>query len=492
MRGLRTELELSSYRRFAEPTLRHDPLRFLMLTGPAIGRWRRFRIKSPRDCEEKASRLPMMKTHALKSVLFLAACWACRPTVLAEAAPGSLPTVRPEEVGLSSDHLQDIGVTMRRLMAEHKIPGGVALIARQGKVAYCEAFGEMDLETGTAMRSDAIFRMASMSKPPVSVAAMILWEKGKFQLDDPVSKFIPEFKGLKVFKPGGRAGWSEPSREMTIEDLLRHTSGLFSSPTGPQEFVDLYQAAKLGDRSGTLQDLIAKLSRLPLAASPGEQWVYSRSTDVLGRLIEVVSGKTLDLALRELVFEPLAMADTGFYVPPESQPRLARNHKITEAGALVVAGKPGKDPPLERPTMFSASGGLVSTATDYFRFAQMLLNKGELDGVRLLRPKTVELMTNNRVPPQAMPLSMHDPAFDWMVKGCGFGLGFRVIVDPGSAEPTASVGSYGWFGANDTFFLIDPKEQLVGIFLAQVSLSARTPYPGVREFQSLMYQSIVH
>jgi CubicO group peptidase (beta-lactamase class C family) len=278
---------------------------------------------------------------------------------------------------------------------------------------------------------------------------------------------------------------------MTIEDLLRHTTGLASSPTGPQEFVDLYRAAKLGDRSGTLQDLIARLGNLPLAASPGEQWVYSRSTDVLGRLIEVISGKSLDIALRELVFEPLAMADTGFYVRAENQLRFSSNHKITEPGALVVAGKPGKDPYSERPTMFWASGGLVSTATDYFRFAQMLLNKGELDGRRLLSPKTVELMTTNRVPPQAMPLSMHDPAFDWMVKGCGFGLGFRVIVDPTAAEPTASLGSYGWFGANDTYFLVDPKEQLIGIFLAQVSLSSRTPYPGVREFQSLMYQSIV-
>jgi CubicO group peptidase (beta-lactamase class C family) len=428
-----------------------------------------------------------MKRHTLRISALAAIFWTLASAFLVAAPDRNLPMVRPEEVGLSSERLQRVGEMIQQHVAEHKLPGAVVLIARRGKVAYFESFGEMDVNTKAPLRPDAIFRIASMSKLPVSVAAMMLWEEGRFQLDDPVSKFIPELKGLKVFKPGGREAWVDPKREMTVRDLLTHTSGLLGYETdGPQELVDLYKAAKLVDRRGTLHDFIARLRNVPLLFSPGERWQYGRSTDVLGYLIEVISGKPLDVFLKERIFDPLAMSDTGFFVPPESQARYASLHKRTDQGLLIVTSKTGAE---QRPSYLNPGGGLRSTATDYFRFTQMLLNKGELDGVRLLGSKTVDLMTVNHVPPSALPLSMGGQSWDWMVNGCGFGLGFRVFVDVAAAEPTASPGSYGWFGSDDTFVLADPREQLVGIFLAQVS--PPPPYPGVREFQSLMLQSIV-
>lgn len=427
-----------------------------------------------------------MKFHYLK-ISTISAVFLTFVSVFLVAAPNrDLPTVRPEEVGLSSERLQSVGEMIQQHVAEHKLPGAVVLIARRGKVAYFESFGVMDVNTKVPLRTNAIFRIASMSKLPVSVAAMMLWEEGRFQLDDSVSKFIPEFKGLKVFKPGGREAWVDPKREMTIRDLLTHTSGISHTPDGPQELVDLYKAAKLIDRRGTLHDLITRLRDLPLLFSPGDRWEYGRSTDVLGYLIEVISGKPLDVFLKERIFDPLAMSDTGFFVPQESQARFSSLHKRSDQGPLVVTSTAEAK---RKPTFLEPGAGLRSTATDYFRFTQMLLNKGELDGVRLLSSKTVDLMTVNHVPPPALPLPSDGPDWDWMVKGCGFGLGFRVIVDAGAAEPTASPGSYGWFGGWDTFVLADPKEQLVGIFLAQVLVPP--PYPGVREFQSLMYQSIV-
>jgi CubicO group peptidase (beta-lactamase class C family) len=432
-----------------------------------------------------------MRINPWKAALFSLLVLAFAPALRTTAAQPSLPLARPEDVGLSSVRLQNIGAMVERLIAERWLPGAVVLIARQGKVAYFESFGVMDVETKMPLRTDAIFRMASMTKPPVSVAAMILWEQGRFKLEDPVGKYLPEFNGLKVFQPGGREKWSDPAREMTIEDLLRHTSGLVYAPAGPEELKELFKAAKLGDRKVALQEFVARLGALPLTFSPGEKWVYGRSTDVLGRVIEAVAGQPIDAVLKETVFAPLAMADTGFFVPPEAWERTTSLHKISEPGTLEVGGKPGKDRYSGKPAFLEPGGGLVSTAVDYFRLAQMLLNRGELDGVRLLRSATVDLMTANRVPPPAMPLTMGDPDFDWMVKGCGFGLGFRVLVDPAAAESAASPGSYGWYGANDTYFLVDPKEQLVGIFLSQVSLNSKHPYPGVREFQELVYQCLV-
>jgi CubicO group peptidase (beta-lactamase class C family) len=403
----------------------------------------------------------------------------------------AVSVTEPGDVGLSPERLQRINVMVRRHVDEHSIAGAVVLLARHGKVVYFEPFGVMDVTTKSPMRRDAIFRLASMSKPIVSVAAMILYEEGKFQLDDPVSKFIPELKGLQVFHEGGREAWTAPDREMTIQDLFRHTSGFIYGSTLPKTSLNkMYAEAKIGDSSSTLQDMIRKLHDLPLSSSPGEKWEYGRSTDVLGYLVGVLSGKPLDVFLRERIFIPLRMTDTDFFVPSEKQARFTSLHALSDKGTLVVTDSPIAGEWSRKPTFLEPGGGLVSTASDYFRFAQMLLNRGELDGVRLLSPTTVDLMTTNHLPVRTMPISYGDAKADWMINGCGFGLGFRILLDPVTAGFAASVGSFGWFGFFDTFFLIDPKLDLIGIFLAQF-----TPpplYPAVREFQTLMFQTVVH
>ncbi|MCX5643355.1 MAG: serine hydrolase [Phycisphaerae bacterium] len=251
----------------------------------------------------------------------------------------------------------------------------------------------------------------------------------------------------------------------------------------------MYAEAKLDDSSGTLQDMIRKLHDLPLCFSPGEKWQYGWSVDVLGYLVEVLSGQPLEVFLREHIFTPLRMTDTDFFVLPEKQARFASAHARSKQGTLIVTDTPTASKWSQKPTFLEGGGGLVSTASDYFRFSQMLLNRGELDGVRLLSPTTVDFMTVNHLPGRTMPIMWGSADWDWMLTGWGFGLGFRVLLDPVAAGTTASRGSFGWFGVYDTFFLVDPKQDLVGIFLAQV-----TPppvYPAAREFQTLMLQAIV-
>lgn len=401
----------------------------------------------------------------------------------------SLQTIQPENVGISTERLQKIDKVLQHYIETQKLPGAVVLVARYGKVVYFQAFGSMNVAAKTPMRHDTIFRIASMSKPIISVAAMILYEDGRFQLDDPVSKYIPEFKYLKVYRDGGRQNWTLASREVTIQDLLRHTSGMtYSGELTPVD--SLYKVAKLDDRKSTLEQMVRKISELPLAFSPGTSWRYGRSTDVLGYLVQKVSGKPLDLFLHERIYAPLGMVDTDFYVPQEKQDRFASVHAFSKEGLLKVVDKPSADTWSRKPILLEPGGGLVSTAQDYFRFSQMLLNKGELEGVRILSPKTVDLIVQNHTRGESMPGDFGDPAWDWMIKGWGFGLGFRVLVDCVEAGSAASLGSYGWFGYYDTFFVIDPTEKLVGIFLAQ--FRPLPPYPGVREFQSLLFQSLTN
>lgn len=405
--------------------------------------------------------------------------------------PSPISVAPSADQGVAPDRLQRISTMVQQQIDRHAIPGAVVLLARHGKAIYFEKFGVMDVTTNRPMRRDAIFRIASMSKPIVSVAAMMLYEEGRFQLDDPVSKFIPELKSLHVYQEGGRETWTAPGREMTIQDLLRHTSGLSYGNNPPQNAFDkLYAEANLNDGSSTLQDMIRKLRDLPLHFSPGEKWEYGRSTDVLGYLVGILAGKPLEVYLRERIFAPLRMMDTDFFVPSEKQDRLTSLHALSDKGTLTVTDTPTAGKWSRKPTFLEPGGGLVSTAADYFRFTQMLLNMGELDGVRLLSPTTVDLMTVNHIPARAMPIMWGKNQIEWMLNGCGFGLGFRVLIDPVAAGSAASAGSFGWFGMYDTFFLVDPKLEIIGIFLAQ-----QTPPPiylGVREFQTLMFQSVVH
>jgi CubicO group peptidase (beta-lactamase class C family) len=314
---------------------------------------------------------------------------------------------------------------------------------------------------------------------------MILFEEGRFQLSDPVSQYIPEFANVRVLDDDKKT-LRPPSREITIQDLLRHTSGM--ADVGEGSIVEEYYVnAKLDDRSRTLREIVLKISELPLAFSPGEGWVYGRSTDVLGYLIERIANEPLDQFLHDRVLEPLKMVDTGFFVPREKAHRFAMAYMRSDEGNLGVSESKPFEEWLDRPRLLKPGSGMVSTVNDYFRFSQMLLNRGELDDMRILSPTTVDLMVRNHLKAEILPTEFGGPTWDWMIRGWGFGLGFRVLVNGVIAGSAASHGSYGWFGCRNTFFLVDPKEKLIGIFMAQ---SDPCVYPGVREIQSLMHQAI--
>ncbi len=407
-----------------------------------------------------------------------------------------LPLTAPEEVGLSGNRLTRIRTVMNQHVAEKRIPGAIGLVARHGKIAYEESFGMADVETGKPMKIDTIHRIYSMTKPITSVAVMMLYEEGRFLLNDPVSKYIPELGKLQVGiekkdpQTGETTLTTAPSkREMTIRDLLRHTSGLTYGFFGDTLVDRAYRKDKiLSDLN--LAEFITNLSKQPLLYEPGTRWNYSVSVDVLGRLVEVVSGKPLDQYFAERIFNPLKMVDTGFYVPANKKARLARLYSPTRDGRIrpaevcntrqeCVDKFPNAAPSYLEPIgLLSGGGGLVSTAYDYLRFCQMMLNRGELDGVRLLSRKTVELMSSDHLG----EIPMGQP-------GYGFGLGFAVNKAPGVAGMMGSVGEYNWGGAAGTKFWIDPKEDMIGIFMIQI-----LPHTGLEygsEFRVLAYQSIV-
>jgi CubicO group peptidase (beta-lactamase class C family) len=376
-----------------------------------------------------------------------------------------LPTAKPEDVGLSSEGLQQARAAVRKLIKDGEVAGAITLVARHGKVVFFEAQGVRDVATGKPMEKDTICRFYSMSKPVTTVAAMILWEEGRFQLDDPVSKYLPEFKGVQVFT-GGTADsprLADPSREMTVRDLMRHTAGLTYGFFSTLPVDTLYLKNKILEPSASLQTMIERLGRLPLAYQPGTRFHYSVATDVLGRLVEVVSEESLDEFLRERIFKPLDMKDTGFFVPEDRRDRLAATHGKNAAGKLIVSDDPAKSRFLKEPTLLTGGGGLVSTARDYARFCQMLLNSGELDGRRVLKAETVRLMTSNQLPAEAMPLVI----LGIRREGVGFGLGFSVRVAASRTEPAGRVGEFGWGGAASTHFWISPKDDLFVIALQQ-------------------------
>ena len=376
------------------------------------------------------------------------------------ATSAELPTAKPEEVGLSSDRLNRLGAVIEANIAKGVMPGGVALVARKGKIAYFESFGMRDLETSSPMQKDTIFKIYSMTKPIVSVGIMILQEQTRIFLRDPVSKFIPEFKEVKVGVENTDSATGEKTfstvpvqRQITIQDLLRHTSGLTYSFFGKSKINMMYKEAGLGNPDQTLAEMVTKLSKLPLAFQPGSRWEYSRATDVLGRVIEIISGKSLDQFLEENIFKPLQMNDTGFYVKPENIDRVA---------------KPGANAswpshyPTNVPKLLSGGGGLVSTAEDYMRFLQMLINGGELDGVRILGRNTVEFMTSNH-------LDSKIPKTGWMGEGLGFGLGFQVRELPGVVNLPGSVGEYWWAGAGGLSFVVNPREDLCALYMVNTN-----------------------
>ena len=393
----------------------------------------------------------------------------------AGAAAEPLARAKPEEIGLSSEQLDRIGRILRADVERGRIPGAVVIVARKGRIAYLDSVGFRDKASGAAMTPDAIFRIASMTKPLTSVAAMMLYEDGKLFLSDPVSKYIPELAnrqvGVEKVDPvtGKTVYYTVPAEsEMTVQDLLRHTSGFTYGNRGTTHVHKLYEGGISGlSRELTPQEFIERLAKLPLLNQPGTKWEYGVSTDVLGRVVEVVAGKPLGQVLAERVFRPLKMTDTGFVVSADKNARLAQ--------ALATDPDTGKEIKLfdpTKPVKFECGGGCgVSTAGDYVRFTQMLLNRGALDGARLLGRKTVEYMTSDHLGSSIAPGAAYSPG-----PGYGFGLGFAVRKETGVASMAGSAGDYNWGGAFGTGFWIDPKEELTVVFMAQAPGPIRVHY----------------
>ncbi len=395
----------------------------------------------------------------------------------------NLLTAKPEKEGFSSQRLARIKPVMQKYVDENKLPGLITMIARHGKVVHFEKYGLMDV--GKPMQLNTIFRLASMTKPITSVAVMMLYEEGYFQLDDPVANYIPEFKNLKVFTSIDNNGIHvvDQIKPMTIRDLLTHTSGLGNG--GENTPVDsMYRAASLSD--GTLKDMIQKLSKIPLLYQPGTRWNYSKSTDVLGYLVEVISGKPFDVFLKERIFMPLKMKDTDFYVPLEKLERIGAVYSLSDSIGIKVIMKPDTNSNSIPVKFLSGNGGLVSTATDYMIFLQMLLNKGEYNGVRLLGARTVDLMTSNHISNKIIP---DDGFFGPLLTGMGFGFGFAILEDYIESDIIGSKGSFWWAGSANTYFYVDPKEELILILMTQ--FVPNFYYPVFKQFKVLSYQAIV-
>jgi len=376
----------------------------------------------------------------------------------------SLPSVAPDRVGLATAPLAEIDARMQSYVDEGKLAGIVLLIARDGQVAHAGVYGKMDLEADIAMRRDALFRIYSMTKPITGVALMTLYDEGRFQLDDPVSKYLPGFETVKVFtgKDGDKVTVTDLKRPITVRDLMCHTAGLAYGISRATPVDVMYTEARLLDRSQNLDSMLERMLKIPLAAQPGEKWMYSISVDVQGKLIEALSGKPLDEFFAERVFKPLKMADTAFYVPADKLDRLAVNYGKKDGKLSPIDGSKTSQF-ATRPVLLSGGGGLVSTADDYLRFAQMMLNRGELEGVRILKPETVDLMTRNHLPDELVPIGLGPIR----LANVGFGLDFSVRVKTEQGEPAGSLGEYGWGGAASTQFFVAPHDDLICIGMTQ-------------------------
>jgi CubicO group peptidase (beta-lactamase class C family) len=408
----------------------------------------------------------------------------------------SLRVVRPESVGLSSERLARVTRHLdERYIQPGKIAGALTLVFRRGEIAHLVAQGRSDLARNRPMAWDTIFRIYSMTKPITSVALMALYEEGHFQLRDPVHKFIPAWRDLRVYAQGNHPAFltTPCARPMEMRDLLTHTSGLtygFMERTNVDAAYRKLGLGGAGRTRGTLSEMIETLARLPLEFSPGTRWNYSVSTDVCGYLVEVISGKPFDVFLRERIFEPLGMPDTGFHVPAAKRERLAANYSRRRDKSLRVEDDPETSPYLEPPTFVSGGGGLVSTAHDYLRFCRMLLGRGELDGGRILGRKTLELMTANHLPGGADIASLAAGMFaETPYEGVGFGLGFSVQLEPARSGVIGTPGEFAWGGAASTVFWIDPAEELVVIFLTQLMPSRTFDFRG--QLKALVYPALL-
>lgn len=378
---------------------------------------------------------------------------------LAHADSTALPTASAESAGFSHNGLDKLDASMHALVDEHKLAGVITLVARHGKVVHFDTYGKADAASGTPLGNDSIFRIASMSKPVTGVAMMQLHERGKWKLDDPVAKYIPQFANLRVKTADGK---TEPQKTpMTMAQLMSHSAGFGVS--------SVYEQADLA--ATDLQGMIDKLAALPLETQPGTAWDYGPSVNIQSYIIEKLSGQSLDAYFDEHIFRPLGMVDTGFWVSPEKAPRVAAIHTYDADGRITVA-TPVRSAPTSKPRFLSGSGGLLSTAGDYWRFAQALLNGGELDGKRILKPETVKLMRTNVLKPGAT-VDLYGPSLD----GIGFGMDFAIVMDPTAAKTPMGLNSFYWGGAFGTWFWIDPTHDLVFVGMIQ-NVNGSTPGAG--------------
>ncbi len=388
------------------------------------------------------------------------------------------PIVAPESVGLSTAGLKELQNTFRALVDEAKLAGVTTRVARHGKIAHFDAYGVQDLESKRPVTKDTIFRIASMTKPIAGVAMMMLWEEGKWTLDDPVAKHIPEFAGLKVKSPSGEVPQAKP---MTMRQLMSHTAGFGTSGS--------YEGQAISDRTQPLQALIDKLAKLPLASQPGTDWAYGPVVDIQGYVVEKLSGQPLDVFLSTRIFEPLGMKDTGFWIDPSKQDRLTNIHTYGPDKKIITAPTQGN--PTRKPVFLSGSGGLLSTTSDYFKFAQMLLSGGQANGKRLLKSSTVELMRTNVLEP-GVKVDLYGPTS--AQEGVGFGLDFAIVMDPAKANLPDGKNSFYWGGAFGTWFWIDPTNDLIVVGMMQ-NVSGSTPTggsPQVRPLsRKLVYAALV-
>ena len=385
-----------------------------------------------------------------------------------------LPRAVPEDVGMSTSRLGRIAPVIQGYVDNGKIPGALTMIAREGRLVHFEKFGTQDVASAKPIEFDTIFRIYSMTKPITSIAVMMLYEEGHFQLGTPVSELIPAFKDMQVYTENGE-DIVDAETEMTIKHLLTHTSGLIYGGDGEHPINQRYRDANY--YRGDLAYMAQELGKIPLYCHPGSAWNYGMSTDVLGYLVEVVSGMSFAEFLETRIFNPLGMNDTAFSVPDEKADRYMTLYEPAEDGGIqVIENAPVSSGPLS--FFHSGGAGLQSTAADYLRFCQMLLNDGELDGERLLGRKTVELIRVNHISDDWQPLER---------TGCGFGLGFAVVTDVADTHSLGSLGAYSWGGLASTTFWIDPVEELIGVLMTQ--LIGDSPFHA--QFRVLTYQSIV-
>ncbi len=405
-------------------------------------------------------------------------------------------TAEPQDVGMDADRLGRLDAMTHRYVDEGRLPGVVTVISRHGEIVHHDRYGWADVESQRELRDDDIFRVYSMTKPITSIALMMLYEEGRVLLENPVSRFIPGFADTQVWESGDEREHTTtpPERAMTVHDVLTHMSGLTAGFQFQHPVDAMYRANGLGDLGRpdfSLEEGMDLLATMPLLFTPGSRWAYGSSTDVVGRIVEVISGQTLDAFFRERILDPLGMVDTEFWVQPDQLHRLTTNYFRGRDRALRVADPPDSSSTYAaRPSYLSGAGGLVSTAADYHRFISMLSGGGELDGVRIIGSRTLEFMAQNHLPGGQTLNDLGQSTFsETAMGGTGFGLGFSVIVDPAASQSVTSVGEYGWGGAASTVFWVDPAEELTVLFLTQLLPS--NLYPIRRQLRATVYQALI-